>query len=281
MVQALFTLESPEIREGIVKIEAIAREAGVRTKLAVSSREPRVDPIGACVGVRGVRVQAVVKELGGERMDIIPHTSDATMFIARALSPARVERVILSESEGTALVVVPDDQLSLAIGKGGQNVRLASRLTGWNLDLLTEAEYGDQLEVERAAQVEVDQLPGVGGKLARQLEMSGFETVHDVAKSNVDDLMRVPGIGGVRAERLHDNAVLMVKEIESAFRLKKRQEEQTEQEEQAKQEKEAEESVTVSETSTGESDVSTLVSEKNGELEQEGTESENSLSEDK
>lgn len=241
MVQALFTLESPEIREGIVKIEAIAREPGVRTKLAVSSREPRVDPIGACVGVRGVRVQAVVKELGGERMDIIPHTSDATMFIARALSPARVERVILSEDEGKAMVVVPDDQLSLAIGKGGQNVRLASRLAGWTVDLLTEAEYGDQLEVERAAQVEVAQLPGVGAKLARQLEMSGFETVHDVAKSRADDLMRVPGIGKVRAEGLHKNAVLMVKDIESAFKLKKKQEEEEEQkrqEEKEKQEKE-------------------------------------------
>jgi N utilization substance protein A len=234
LVQALFTLESPEIREGIVKIEAIAREPGVRTKLAVSSREPRVDPIGACVGVRGVRVQAVVKELGGERMDIIPHTSDATMFISRALSPARVERVILSEDEAKALVVVPDDQLSLAIGKGGQNVRLASRLTGWGLDLLTESEYGDQLEVERAAQVEVAQLPGVGAKLARQLEMSGFETVHDVAKSKPKDLMRVPGIGKVRAEGLNESAVLMVRDIESAFKLKKRQEEQERHEEQEK-----------------------------------------------
>jgi N utilization substance protein A len=177
-------------------------------------------------------VQAVVKELGGERMDIIPHTSDATMFIARALSPARVERVILSEDEGTALVVVPDDQLSLAIGKGGQNVRLASRLSGWTIDLLTESEYGDQLEVERAAQVEVAQLTGVGAKLARQLEMSGFETVHDVAKSKVDDLMRVPGIGKVRAEGLRESAVLMVKDIESAFKLKKRQEEEQQEEQQ-------------------------------------------------
>jgi N utilization substance protein A len=210
LVSALFSLEAPEIREGIVRIEAIAREAGVRTKLAVSSRETRVDPVGACVGVKGVRVQAVVRELGGERMDIIPFTTDAGVFIARALSPAKIERVVLNEGEKKATVLVPDDQLSLAIGKGGQNVRLAARLSGWGVDLLTLTQYNEQLGAEKTVPIGVSELPGVGPKIARQLEMAGFETVQDVARVRAEDLTAAPGIGKVRAQRIWDAALRLL-----------------------------------------------------------------------
>ena len=224
MVTVLFTLEAPEIREGVVKIEAIAREPGVRTKIAVSSMETRVDPIGACVGVRGVRVQAVVRELGGERMDIISFTSDVAVLIARALSPARVEKVVLSEEEKKAVVIVPDDQLSLAIGKGGQNVRLASRLTGRLIDLATTSMYAEYSQVEKAAGVLVTNLPGIGAKIARQLEMGGFETVRDVAKASVSDLIVVPGIGKIRAEKLRESAVSMMRDIEQKLKAEKARE---------------------------------------------------------
>ncbi|MDH5526541.1 MAG: transcription termination factor NusA [Nitrospirota bacterium] len=140
-VQKLFEMEVPEIAEGIVTIQAIARDAGDRTKMAVWSKERGVDPVGACVGMKGSRVQAVVRELHGEKIDIIAWTEDPQRFIAEALSPAEIDRVGITEEEGSAIVIVRDDQLSLAIGKKGQNVRLASRLTGWNLDILSENEY--------------------------------------------------------------------------------------------------------------------------------------------
>jgi transcription termination/antitermination protein NusA len=140
-VQKLFEMEVPEIAETIVTIRAIARDPGDRTKMAVASRERGVDPVGACVGMKGSRVQAVVRELHGEKIDIISWTEDPQRFIAEALSPAEIDRVGISEAEGSAVVIVRDDQLSLAIGKKGQNVRLAARLTGWNLDILSESEY--------------------------------------------------------------------------------------------------------------------------------------------
>jgi N utilization substance protein A len=143
-VQKLFEMEVPEIAETIVTIRAIARDPGDRTKMAVASRERGVDPVGACVGMKGSRVQAVVRELHGEKIDIISWTEDPQRFIAEALSPAEIDRVGISEAEGSAVVIVRDDQLSLAIGKKGQNVRLASRLTGWNLDILSESEYREE-----------------------------------------------------------------------------------------------------------------------------------------
>jgi transcription termination/antitermination protein NusA len=140
LVKALFALEVPEIAEGIVEIRAIAREAGHRTKLAVSSNEPGVDPVGACVGAKGSRVRMVVNELRGEKIDIIPWSDDASTFVANALSPAKVKEVRINETEKTALVIVPDYQLSLAIGKEGQNARLAARLTGWRIDIKSETQ---------------------------------------------------------------------------------------------------------------------------------------------
>ena len=148
-VAALFKMEVPEINEGLVIIKDIVREPGERTKLAVYSKNPAIDPVGACVGMKGTRVQSIVRELKGERIDIIPWTDDPRLLIARALSPASVERIGVNEEDKTAMVVVNDQQLSLAIGKKGQNVRLAMKLTGWDIDILSETEYS-KIKMEEA-----------------------------------------------------------------------------------------------------------------------------------
>ncbi|MBM4140556.1 MAG: transcription termination/antitermination protein NusA [Nitrospira sp.] len=142
-VAALFKMEVPEINEGLVIIKDIVREPGERTKLAVYSKNPSIDPVGACVGMKGTRVQSIVRELRGERIDIVPWTDDPRMLIARALSPATVDRIGINEEDKTAMVVVNDQQFSLAIGKKGQNVRLAMKLTGWDIDILSDTEYSE------------------------------------------------------------------------------------------------------------------------------------------
>jgi N utilization substance protein A len=142
-------MEVPEISEGLVVIKDVVREPGERTKIAVYSTTPSIDPVGACVGMKGTRVQSIVRELRGERIDIIPWTDDLRMLIARALSPASIERVGIVEEEKTAMVVVNDQQLSIAIGKRGQNVRLAMKLTGWDIDILSETEYS-KMKMEEA-----------------------------------------------------------------------------------------------------------------------------------
>ncbi len=156
-VAKLFEMEVPEIYEGIVEIKGVVREAGDRTKIAVYSKDPSVDPVGACVGMKGSRVQAIVRELKGEKIDIIPWIDDPNILIAKALSPAVVEKVGINEEEKSALVVVSDQQLSLAIGKKGQNVRLAVRLTGWDIDIMSESEYEkvrkDELDKEVSAAI--------------------------------------------------------------------------------------------------------------------------------
>jgi N utilization substance protein A len=149
LVSALFSMEVPEISEGLVVIKQVVREPGERTKLAVYSTNPSIDPVGACVGMKGTRVQSIVRELRGERIDIIPWTDDLRMLIARALSPASIERVGIVEDEKTAMVVVSDQQLSIAIGRKGQNVRLAMKLTGWDIDILSETEYS-KIKMEEA-----------------------------------------------------------------------------------------------------------------------------------
>ena len=148
-VSALFRMEVPEINEGIVIIRDIVREPGERTKLTVYSKDSSIDPVGACVGMKGTRVQSIVRELRGERIDIIPWTDDPRILIARALSPATVDRVGINEEEKKAMAVVNDQQLSLAIGKKGQNVRLAIKLTGWDIDILSETEYS-KMRIEEA-----------------------------------------------------------------------------------------------------------------------------------
>jgi N utilization substance protein A len=149
LIKRLFELEVPEISDGIVEIKACAREPGHRTKIAVSSNDATIDPVGACVGARGARVRMVVNELRGEKIDIIPFSDDPGEFVTRALSPAKIKEVMVDEESGTATVVVPDYQLSLAIGKEGQNARLAARMTGWRVDIKSETEVADEVAYEQ------------------------------------------------------------------------------------------------------------------------------------
>ncbi|NOX20005.1 MAG: transcription termination/antitermination protein NusA [Nitrospirae bacterium] len=156
-VAELFKMEVPEIEDGIVEITKIVREPGERTKLTVITKDPSIDPVGACVGMKGTRVQGIVRELRGERIDIIPYSDDPRVFIARALTPAVVDRIGINEEDKTAMAVVNDQQLSIAIGKRGQNVKLAMKLTGWDIDIISESEYAKIKEEETETQFEDDE----------------------------------------------------------------------------------------------------------------------------
>jgi len=208
---SLFESEVPEIAEGIVQIVQVAREPGARSKIAVTSKDPDVDPVGACVGMKGSRVQAVVQELRGEKIDIITWDSDSAKFICNALSPAEIIRVLVDESEHSMEVVVPDDQLSLAIGKRGQNVRLASRLTGWKLDVTGESNYNQTLKEGYKSLLD---LQGIGDKKAYDLYEGGFTSARDLANATVDDLRSVKGMTDKQAEKLIESAVEYAKTSE-------------------------------------------------------------------
>ena len=192
----LFEQEAPEVYEGIIEIKSAAREPGSRAKIAVHSTDPDVDPVGACVGVKGTRVQAVVQELRGERVDIVPWTPDPAEYVCRALLPAKVSKIILDEEERVMEVIVPDDQLSLAIGKKGQNVRLASRLTGWRLDVRSESEV--ELEHSRTLESLIG-VPGIGDVTAELLYQNGFKSAAEVAEADLDALLEVEGLGQEKA----------------------------------------------------------------------------------
>ncbi|MEW6752762.1 MAG: transcription termination factor NusA, partial [Candidatus Latescibacterota bacterium] len=194
LLKKLFAIEVPEIAEGIVQIHAVAREPGERAKIAVSSRDDRVDPVGACVGVKGSRVQAIVRELSGERIDIVPWSDDPEIFISRSLSPAVVSRVILDMRRRHCQVLVGSDQLSLAIGKGGQNSRLAVQLTGWGMDIITEEQYQKRRAMLDVTQRMFRRVPGVTELIALSLATSGFTTLREVAESSLEMLQTVPGL---------------------------------------------------------------------------------------
>ena len=191
LVEKLFEHEVPEIYEGIVRIEACAREPGARSKIAVSSRDRDVDPVGACVGMRGSRVQAVVQELRGEKIDIVPFNDDPARFVCNAIQPAQVSRVLIDAERHTMELIVPDDKLSLAIGKKGQNVRLASRLTGWRIDIHSETKIR---EMEQRSLAEIAAIPGVGEDLAFTLFDMGWRGLRDLAVADADELAQVPGV---------------------------------------------------------------------------------------
>ena len=212
-VQALFKLEVPEIAQGIVEIRAAAREVGSRTKIAVVSRDDSIDPVGACVGLKGARVQAVVNELGGERIDIVPWSSDPERFAKLALAPARVARVFSDPAAKTIQAVVDEDQLSLAIGRNGQNVRLASELTGWKIDLYSSREWmergGDSPlfaplpgEEEAMADVRLSDLDGLSPATVAVLEDGGYRTLNDIIDLEREDFLRLPGIAPAEADRI-------------------------------------------------------------------------------
>jgi transcription termination/antitermination protein NusA len=212
-VQALFKLEVPEIQQGIVEIRAAAREVGSRTKIAVFSRDDSIDPVGACVGLKGSRVQAVVNELGGERIDIVPWSSDPERFAKLALAPARVARVFSDHTAKTIQAVVDEDQLSLAIGRNGQNVRLASELTGWKIDLYSSREWLErggeaQLfaplpgEQDEAADVKLSEIEGMSAATVAVLEEGGYRTLNDIIDLEREDFLKLPGIAPEEADRL-------------------------------------------------------------------------------
>src|SRR5512132_1244388 len=203
----LFAQEVPEIYDGIVEVKAVARDPGSRAKIAVISRDSSVDPVGACVGMRGSRVQAVVNELQGEKIDIIPWSPDIATFVVNALAPAEVAKVVLDEDRERIEVVVPDQQLSLAIGRRGQNVRLASQLTGWDIDILTEQEESVRRNEEFRArsQTFIDALD-VDDVIAHLLVTEGFTTVEDVAYVPIEDLAEVEGLDEQVAEELRNRA---------------------------------------------------------------------------
>ena len=209
-LSALFESEVPEISEGIVTIMQVAREPGGRAKIAVASKDRDVDPVGACVGMKGSRVQAVVQELRGEKIDIVPWDPDPAKFVCNALAPAEILRVIVDEENRAMEVVVPDDQLSLAIGKKGQNVRLASRVANWKLDVNGESEYNKEL---REGYKSLHMLPGVGDKLATALYEMGYRSAEDISKAEPADLEIIKGISDKKARDLIQGALDYVQSL--------------------------------------------------------------------
>ena len=212
----LFTMEVPEIYDGIIEIKSVARDPGSRAKIAVISRDSSIDPVGACVGMRGSRVQAVVGELQGEKIDIIPWSPSAASFIVNALQPAEVAKVVLDEDAERIEVVVPDDQLSLAIGRRGQNVRLASQLTGWDIDILTEQEESERRQkefVERSAlfmdALNVDEMVG------QVLASEGFTSVEEVAYVEAEEIATIDGFDEDTASEIQQRAREYLEKIES------------------------------------------------------------------
>ena len=214
----LFAQEVPEIYDGIVEVKAVARDPGSRAKIAVISRDSSVDPVGACVGMRGSRVQAVVNELQGEKIDIIPWSADAATFIVNALQPAEVMKVVLDEDSTRIEVVVPDDQLSLAIGRRGQNVRLASQLTGWDIDILTEAEESERRQKEFAERTQnfMDALD-VDETVAQLLASEGFRTVEEIAFVEPHELASIEGFDADTAAEIQARAQGHLSRIEAEF----------------------------------------------------------------
>ena len=219
----LFAQEVPEIYDGIVEIKSVARDPGSRAKIAVVSKDTSVDPVGACVGMRGSRVQAVVNELQGEKIDIIQWSQDAATFIVNALAPAEVAKVVLDEESERIEVVVPDEQLSLAIGRKGQNVRLASQLTGWDIDILTEAEESERRQKEFAertntfvAALDVDEM------IAQLLVSEGFTTIEELAYVDEQEVASIEGFDETTAQEIQERAREFLERQEAELTEKRR-----------------------------------------------------------
>jgi transcription termination/antitermination protein NusA len=220
----LFAQEVPEIYDGIIEIRAVARDPGSRAKIAVISNDSGIDPVGACVGMRGSRVQAVVAELQGEKIDIIPWSQDPATFVVNALAPAEVAKVVMDEEQRRIEVVVPDDQLSLAIGRRGQNVRLASQLTGWDIDILTEAEESErrQEEFRTRSKLFIEALD-VDDVIAHLLVTEGFTSVEDIAYVPTSELAGIEGFEEEVAKELQQRALNFIKQRDEKHETRRRE----------------------------------------------------------
>lgn len=219
----LFTMEVPEIYDGIIEIKSVARDPGSRAKIAVVSRDAAIDPVGACVGMRGSRVQAVVNELQGEKIDIIPWSPDAATFIVNALQPAEVAKVVLDEDAERIEVVVPDDQLSLAIGRRGQNVRLASQLTGWDIDILTEQEESENRQKEFAKRSELFmEALDVDEMVAQVLASEGFASIEEIAYVDPEEIRSIEGFDEETAAEIQQRAKEYIEKQEAELDKKRK-----------------------------------------------------------
>ena len=216
-LRKLFAQEVPEIFDGDVEIKSIAREPGGRSKIAVFSRSEKVDAVGSCVGMKGSRVQAVVNELHGEKIDIVNWSDNYSEFVSRALAPAKVSTLRFNEPEGYVLAIVEEDQLSLAIGREGQNVRLASRLTGWKIDLTTVKETERKDRIEQKLQMDISEMYGVTARLAQKLKNIGVLTVQKLYKTSMDELTEIEGIGEKTAQKLKETASETMEELNKAL----------------------------------------------------------------
>jgi len=219
LVQRLFEQEIPEIAEGVIKINAMAREPGYRSKVAVSSSDQRVDCVGACVGVRGNRIKNIVDELAGERIDIVRWSDDPEVLIPNALQPAEVDQVLLCDMIGRAIVLVREDQLSLAIGRRGQNVRLASKLCGWDIEIMTAEELEEQIE---RAVGGFSKLEGVNEELAQALVEQGYLSYDDLSVIEPDALMEMGGLTAEQMDRIVEQAEQWAEEAEQAAAVERR-----------------------------------------------------------
>jgi N utilization substance protein A len=206
----LYEMEVPEVAEGIVEIVAVAREPGIRAKIAVRSHNPKVDPVGTCVGVKGARVQNVIQELKGERQDIVVWSEDPVRFVCNALSPARVSKVIVDKTARSMDVVVADDQLSLAIGRKGQNVRLVAKLTGWKIDVRAE---GTEVVISSEDKRSLESLKDIDPALVEMLMEAGYKTIDDLAKAKEEDLLEFEGIDETLAKKIIQKAAVGAGEV--------------------------------------------------------------------
>lgn len=216
-LKKLFAMEVPEIKDGTVEIKGVAREPGGRSKIAVHSHDEKIDAVGACVGMKGSRVQTVVRELNGERIDIVLWGDDTIAFVTRALSPAKVVHAELDEEDDKVTVVVADDQLSLAIGKGGQNARLAAKLTNLKIDLINESQYSERLEFKKLARFPVSEITGISERLRHNLIAAGYETADQLSRAHMVDLMEIEGIGEKTAVKVVEAAKQKIDELREEF----------------------------------------------------------------
>lgn len=213
-LKKLLEAEIPEVYEKIVDIIAVARDPGNRSKVAVYSNDDKIDPVGACVGVRGSRIQSIVRELNGENIDVIQWSVDTGLFVSRALSPARIYKTIMDEEEKKITVIIPEDQLSLAIGKNGVNTRLANKLTGWSIDILSKEEYKKHIEETKLAELTIRDSKEISKGLKDKLERAGYFTFQNLEGQTEEDLKEIPGVGKSSARKILKIYEKITREIE-------------------------------------------------------------------